>query len=473
MTILLPVVPLGVQRPRVSSVPPSVSSSTGVEAVELAEQAGLVLDPWQRLVLEGALGERADQKWAAFEVALICPRQCGKGAILMARELAGLFLLGEELILHSAHEFKTAQEAFARIVALIEDTGWLRKKCKWPPRSSHGEEGIELLSGGRLRFVARSGGSGRGFSADTVILDEAMILGPEAMAALLPTLSARPNPQIWYAASAGLDTSSQLRQVRERGNTGTDPGLAFFEWSADPACDLDDREAWAQANPALGIRIPEEFVERERQAMPEVEFARERLGIWDDGRRESVIPLDLWESIADGKSQAFGQVAFAVDVTPTRDACSIAAAGRRSDGIAHVEVIDNRNGTAWAVERLIDLVARWKPSTVVLDPSGPAGSLLVELEAAGLPVSKTSGREMEQACGAFYDAALAGRLRHLDQPLLNSAIGAARKRETSHGAWAWHRRDLTDISPLVAVTLALFGSSLPSKAPQFVPRKIR
>ena len=64
---------------------------------------GLHLDPWQQLVLEGACGERADGKWSAFEVAVISPRQNGKNGILEAREIAGLCLFGEQLILHSAH----------------------------------------------------------------------------------------------------------------------------------------------------------------------------------------------------------------------------------------------------------------------------------------------------------------------------------------------------------------------------------
>ena len=97
------------------SLPDGVVSSSGAEAVELAASVGLILDPWQCLVLDGMLGERTDGSWAAFESAVICPRQNGKNAILETRELAGLFLFGEELIIASAHEFKTAQESFRRV----------------------------------------------------------------------------------------------------------------------------------------------------------------------------------------------------------------------------------------------------------------------------------------------------------------------------------------------------------------------
>src|SRR6266498_1695449 len=112
---------LGAQRPRLWSVPPCSISSAGAEAVDLAAQAGLVLDPWQQFVLEPSLGEQADGRWAAFEVGVIVSRQNGKGAILEARELAGLFLWNDPPILHSAHEFTSAEEAFLRSRGLVED----------------------------------------------------------------------------------------------------------------------------------------------------------------------------------------------------------------------------------------------------------------------------------------------------------------------------------------------------------------
>lgn len=454
MTSLLLSARTGAQHPRVESVPPYVSSS-GVEAVELCAAFGIHLDPWQQIVLEGALGEDAAGNWSSFEVGLVVPRQNGKGEVLLARQLAGLFLLGEQLIMHSAHEYKTAAEAFLRIKSVIENHDELRKACK-RPRTSHGEEGIELLNGNRLRFVARSKGSGRGFSGDCVILDEAYELGPEQMAAMLPTLSARPNPQLWYASSAGMESSFQLQQVRARGIKGDSPGLAYFEWSADPRAEADDRESWAQANPALGIRITEQFIERERDAMPEIEFKRERLGIWDDASTQSVIPLDVWETLLDRTSQPLDPVTFAVDIAPDRSASSIGVAGRRADGTWHVEVAENRLGTAWVVDALVDM-RRWSNLPVRVDMASPAGSLIPSLTEAGIDVQTVGAREYAAACGAFYDAAMANRLRHIDQTPLTAAVSGARKRPLGD-QWAWNRKDATtDITPLVAVTLALQG----------------
>ena len=445
----------GAQRPRVSSVPEAVSSS-GIEAIDLAASVGLMLDPWQQLVLEGGCGERADGKWSAFEVAVVCPRQNGKNGILEARELAGLFLFGEKLILHSAHEFKTAQEAFRRVLTLVENSDDLRKKVA-RVRTSHGEEGIELRDGARLRFIARSTGSGRGFSSDCTILDESYALSAEAMGALLPTLSARPNPQVWYTSSAGKRDSSQLMMVRDRGRAGGDPGLAYFEWSAGPEAVVEDRDAWAMANPAMGIRIGEEFIERELAALPLTEFRRERLGVWDDEAAGSdwVIPIESWKACADPLSEVEDPVVFAPDVSFDRAWASISVAGSRSDGLSAVEVVDYRKGTSWVAPRLAELVERHGALGIGLDPGGPSGSLIPELESIGVPLILMSARDIAQGCGAFYDAVVAGSLRHRDQPELTAAVSAARKRPLGD-AWAWSRKEaVSEITTLISATVAL------------------
>ncbi|MGY4986484.1 hypothetical protein [Streptomyces nigrescens] len=73
---------------------------------------------------------RMEPRWAAFEVGLVVSRQNGKGSLLEARELAGLFLFGERLIIHSAHQFDTSKEAFERILMLVENTP------SWKPKFS-------------------------------------------------------------------------------------------------------------------------------------------------------------------------------------------------------------------------------------------------------------------------------------------------------------------------------------------------
>lgn len=456
------------QRPRIWSFPDHVSSS-GLEAIELCRMAGLELDPWQEFVLANSLNERADGKWAAFEVGGVVSRQNGKGSILEARELAGLFLLSERLLLHSAHLADTSLEAFRRLLFLLEDTPDFDRRVLKVHRA-HGQEGIELRGGQRIRFRTRTKGGGRGFTGDCVILDEAMYLPESVVAALMPTVSARPNTQIWYMGSA-VDQLSQpdsvvLARLRERGKTGTDPSLAYFEWSADFATPDDvpdeamrDPEVWAQANPALGIRISAEHVANEHRSMDARTFAVERLGVGDwprtDGA-ESIISMDVWDELADAAVKALDPVWFALDVTPDRSKATISAASRLADGRLMLEVIDKRAGTAWVAARCLEL-QRHKPLGFLTDDRGPAASLVPEIEAAGVAIETLNSQEHARACGFLIDQVNEGSLVHLGDRALRAAIKGASTRPLGD-AWAWSRKNShVDISPLVSCTLALWG----------------
>lgn len=468
----------GAQRPRLFTAPPAFLSSSGQEAVELAAHAGLDLMPWQQHVLDVGLRERDDGQWAAFECAVNLPRQNGKGGVIEARELAGLFLLGERLIIHSAHEFKTSRVAFQRIQSLILGCPDLRKRVKRMLNNTT-ETSITLVTGQSLQFIARSGGSGRGWTGDCNILDEAMILGDDAMGALMPTMSAVENPQLWYFGSAGIGHQSvQLARLRRRALAALeagepDPSLAYFEWSVDPHLDecppsctehdsTDDPASWAKANPSLGYLITPEFVRNERASLGASGiFERERLGVGDYPSDEAdtwqVIGEDAWRALAAADSTPSDPVAFAIDMTPERSHAAIAVAGEWRGG-THVEVVDHRPGTGWILERARELHERWQPRCWVIDPAGPAGSLIADLEEAlGVEVVQTKGRDVAAACGQFYDAVAEQTLSHLDQAPLAAALAGAQKRVLGD-AWAWARRIVSvDISPLVAATLAKWG----------------
>ncbi|MEI5036037.1 hypothetical protein RB201_35615 [Streptomyces sp. S1A(2023)] len=116
---------------------------------------------WQRFVLDKGMSERADGNWAAPEVCVNVPRQNGKGAVIEARVLWGLFIGGEKQILLSAHEFKTTHNTMKRIERLIEGCPDLLKRVKQFHKTV-GREGIELHDGRELKYIARSRGSGPG-----------------------------------------------------------------------------------------------------------------------------------------------------------------------------------------------------------------------------------------------------------------------------------------------------------------------
>lgn len=501
---------------------PRYAFSSGLEAIELAASAGLTLDPWQQLAIQLGLGETAEGRWAAFQVALIVARQNGKGAILEALALFWLFGTNERLIGHSAHEYKTAMEAFRRVLSLITNTDYLRKKVK-KVINTNGEEGIELLNGNRLRFMARSKGAGRGFSFDKLIWDEAYALTGEQQDAQLPTMSAMPNPQVWLTSSPPLNSASgealfKLRRLAEE-KAGS---LAFLDYGlagsldALEEVDLDDRDSWIKANPAAPHRISMEAMQRERDSMGLVGFARERLCIWppDLSAGFTVISKQQWDALKDPYSgtqwldelpaaywiipgvpaaATFGRTAptalvkrpaLAVHVSPRNQGqvtASISLAQQRHDGKRHIELIKYGTGTSWLVANLVALARSSNACAIGIDPGSPAGSILADLEAAltgaGMDTTlivKMTSRDVAQAFGMIYDAATgtdeeARNVIHLGQSELDLQVASAGTRPVGTDGRTWDQRNAAiGITGLISATHALFALAQRGNEPEFI-----
>lgn len=480
-------------QPRIRSVP-QYTRTSGPDAVELGRSIGLIADPWQEGQLSDALAERDDGRWACSEVCEVLGRQNGKGGGIELRIHAGLHLFGEQLIVWSLHRWDTALDMFKRIAGRYTDYDCLRRQVK-RINNSHGEEGIELLSGQRLKFSTRSKDGGRGLSGDCVIIDEAYAFTDEHADALIPVLSARTwmtegGPQIWYTSSpplAQIDASKEdkvgksagmpMYRLRERGLAGGDPTLCYRDWAACDATlddlsgvDLDDRMLWQRSNPALGIRLSADWIANtERKQMTPIGFARERLCLWPPTPKtlmNAVLDPAAWAGLLDVGSRIDGGMALAVDVTPDRSWGSIAVYGLRADGLGHAELVEHRRGTDWIVARTVELRDRHDPVAIALDLRGPAGSLAVDFAAAGIrepddPQAPARGdlacptaAEYAQACGQLVDAIRQSSLRHIGQTQVAAAIAGTRTRPLGD-AWAWARSSSrVDISPLVAPTLA-------------------
>jgi len=468
-------------------VPPHVDTY-GPQVAELCQLAGFVPDPEQQLGLDAIFAVNEADKVAALEAAVIVGRQNMKTGLFKMATLGWLFLTDQRLVVWSAHEFRTSQEAFRDMEELIMGTKHFARRVKQIHRGN-GDEAIELYGDRRLMFKARTKSGGRGLSGDKIILDEGFALQPSHMGSLFPTLAARPDPQVVYGSSAGKVESGVLRAIRDRGRPGGDPSLAYIEYCAPPpkvacadgescthardavGCGCDNMELIKAANPAIGRRITVSYVRGERRALPPAEFARERMGWWDDplGGEVPIKPAD-WDSCLDEESKRVGSVALAVDITPDRSVSSIAVAGRRADGLVHAELVEHRAGTGWVVDRIVELFQKTRPTPVVLviDPAGPAGSLEKKLLERGfstdreLPAGKwrlqmVGSREYAQACGALADDIANSEFRHIGQAPLSTAVDGVATRPLAE-AWAWSRgKSGATIAPLVAVTLARHG----------------
>lgn len=449
---------------------PPYSETLGPEVAEICTMAGFAPDPEQQLALDAIFALRPDGKSALFETAVVVPRQNMKTGLFKMCALGWLFVTGQRLIIWSAHEFSTSQEAHRDLKELLEGTPQLLKRVK-RIYEGNGDESIELHSGQRVKFRARTKTGGRGLTGDKIVLDEAFALMPGHIGSLMPTLSVVPDAQIVYGSSAGLATSDVLRRIRDRGRAGGDPRLGYLEWCDDlpgecalgkacthavgtPGCRMDDRARWHRANPQLGRRLPLERMESFRTSMPPQEFGREELGWWDEpaGSAGAAINPDRWAALADPKAERGRAPVFAVATAPDRAWTAIAVGWRRDDGAIQVsltkagEQLDYRPGAAWVKDRVAELRQRW------------AGRVLTNTAAKGLidDADEPGEAEQAQADNALADAVEAGTVRHGNEPALNTAVRASRWKPSGNTR-VLDEKGPTDISPLVAAALAVHG----------------
>lgn len=460
---------VGNQIPTINTIPVHESTDRGDAAMEFLTLIGIEVDPWQEHVLRASLNGDHRGKWAATEVGLVVPRQCGKTVIAELRELVGLFVFGEQLQIHSAQLFGTAKESFLRQVARIRRSPDLMSMVH-KFRTGNDNVSIELKNGSRLMYQARGNDPSRGFSADLVVYDEAYGLTAEVIAASMMTLSARPNPQLWYCSSTGMEDSDFLFRVRERGVERA-PRLAFFEFSATPGCDPRDKEEWYKAIPALGIRIDEEFIESEGHALDwGKQFCRERLGLWADTSQRDVLPKEWWDACADGDSIISGDdVIAAVDVSPFRDKASVSVCGYTAEGLRQVEVVESALGTEWVVDFVRKLyMSSHPPAKVAIQGGGAPGSFIAPLLQDGVELIVLGTADIGRATGEFHDAVRDGLLAHLGDPLLSAALSNATRYSigSKEGmgespSWGFARKDTAaaDITPLVSCAYAFYGMS--------------
>lgn len=456
---------------------PPRADTLGPDVVELMGLLGVPLDAEQELALDELLGvskERTPEgieRWAQRRGLIVEPRQNGKtDGILLPIALYVAMSRPDQLVTWSAHRYKTAREAFLAILKVYRRSPLLRRRVL-KVTYSNGEEAFEFKNGSRIVFVARSQASGRGLSGDLVILDEALFVTVEMLAALMPIMSARPNGLMLYASSACLAESTVLHDVVDELRAGDDQTLAGVEWCAPPGgcadpdcshalgvegCMLDDPANYFVSNPAMRSgRITVEAIAAERRALRSdpLAFARERLGwhadpvVVDNG----IAPAD-WAAMCDPQAAPVGDLRLAVDASPDHKSAAIVVYG---DGV--VEVLEHRRGATWLAKRTAEIVAKHGiTAPVAIDPDGPAGSLMTEFEREGVQLEPVSGKDAVRATAAFIAAIRERSFTHCGESALDDAVRGARRRKVGDGH-KWTRADsLVDICPLAAATWAVW-----------------
>lgn len=513
----------GRPRPRRDFVPPRWGTprdesfpTLGHECSRVAERfIGRPLMPHQQYMAD-VIGEyelvdgEVRLRYSSWDAAV--PRQSGKTVFsfawlvqrvtMMARRYntlqQGLYVAqrGRDSVAKFDVDFCELLRAQSRNFTEVDRRPRNVKEWRWTP--ANGKENLRIGAKGILYPAAPTRDVGHSKTLDVVLIDEAFAFSLEEAelidAGVGPTMATRTSPQIGRISSAGDEKSSywwsRVLALRAAVDAGLGAPAAGFEWSVPDDVDPGDEDAWWEFLPALGRTITVDYLrDQYRTALRATDpdkavdlFRRGYLNQWPKVPRlgvektPPVVPMEVWDSKMDPTSSIDGALVLGVDVSPGGASSSVVAVGRRPDGLFHVEMIDCLAGAWWLEQRVTDLVRTHRPAAVAIDAGGPAAALLPELVRAvgdGCNVERVQGAEYAAACEAFVLAVTQDRIRHLGDVYLATAIGGVTKRPRGD-RWIWDRRsELADISPLVAVTVALRTlERLPPPPPPTRPARV-
>jgi len=467
----------GSQEPRIK-IEPQRAATDGTDAARLMEAYGLPLDAWQKEVVECWLGRDGAGKYNVTSAGLALPRQNGKNVCLEAREFYGLVINGEK-ILHTAHQVRTSKKSFRRLAAMFTDKRHpeitdIVKNIRY----TNGEECIELDNGGSIEYSARSRQAARGFDGiSLVVYDEAQELTDDQVEAIMATLSASATGtrQIIYTGTPPYPgcPGEVFRRRRTICTVDAGPFDAWHEWSVSgdsvEEINIDDKTLWYMANPALGIRLSEDFTAEERRTMSKDGFARERLGWWAPTlteRTDYAIPADVWDACKSEEQKPEGKTAYAVKFSADGSEVCLCGAVIPKNGPARVSLIKREptgRGTQWLANWLNE--RNGKASCVVIDGRNGVDVLVDKISdtwRAKDSVIRPRSRDVIAAAGLLLDALAEKSVSWFygQEALRDSAITSTKR--PLAGGWAFGG---DNAAPIEAAALALWGAKTSKRDP--------
>jgi hypothetical protein len=165
--------------------------------------------------------------------------------------------------------------------------------------------------------------------------------------------------------------------------------------------------------------------------------------------RGRVISEELWAAVSVADIAPTGGQALAVDAHVDKATASIVLA----DAQGRAKLVAHAEGTGWLLAMLTEHAKRLDVP-VAIDMRGPVPHLAADLEAAGVEVLRFQTADVVRACSRFWELLGDAKLRVKVATPLETAVAAAAKRPVGD-AWLWLRPQATDVSPLVALTMAI------------------
>jgi phage terminase large subunit-like protein len=460
---------VGAVKPRICT--PFLKGASRVDEVsDLADKIGMPLLDWQRLVLEDMLRIDAKGDFRRKTMGLLIARQNGKTHLARMLILAHLFLWDSKMVIGMSSNRNMALDTFRQVANAILDNDFLKDQVK-QIRYANGQESITTLKGNRYQIVAATRDGSRGLTANFLFIDELREISEEGWKAARPTTRAT-GGQTLVCSNAGDAYSIVLNDLRERALSYPSPTLGWYEYSAPPHCKVDDRNAWAMANPSLGKLIDEETLEEAVATNPINNTRTEMLCQWVDSMT-SPFTTQMVTDTSDSNLQITpgGNIVFAIDVSPSKRSGALLA-GKLNQATGKIELGLMQ---LWTSDVAIDdlkmaadvhaWAQKFKPRVIMYDKYATA-SIAQRLQQSGQKLEDCSGQSFYQACGEILDAFVNVRLVHSGQKELTESwfsVGA----KTNDAGWRIVRRKSAgDVTSAICSAMLVHYLTKPQSTPQ-------
>jgi len=462
-------------------------TSLGFACIEYATTVlKKTLYPWQEWALIHALeiiGNLEEDWHFRFRTVLfLISRQNGK--TVLSEVLASFFLnmLRVENIFGTSLSLEKAEEVWEAVINDQEAYPVLSADITRISRTN-GKKSLELTDGRKYKVGAPTRRAGRGDSNDLVMLDEIREHRDwETWSAAAASTNAKPNGLTVCFSNAGDPDSIVLRQLRAQAlgqvsdfGGNVDSGtLGLFEWSAPEGAAMDDLEALAQANPAMGYGLlTERALLANKGTFPEMKFRSECMCQQVETILPPPFPDGAWAGGTDPASfiAPDSPLVFGIDLSQDRRWTSIGVCGRRPDGNWHVELVARRIGTEWALDWFRERTMKGRMKLAFQSRGAPVAGLAEQIcTIAGVDRCGIEGPELTNGWGRFYDAVCAclpdgegAKVYHLPQPVMDTPGHTMQLKQMGGGVQLPDRvKSPDDIAPLFACIMAFTAASKPA-----------
>ena len=459
----------GATKPRLQSVPLKGKNKLD-DVKQLCEIIKMPLLPWQEHVLKDMLTVDTKGKWIRKTNLLLIARQNGKTHLARMLILAHLIKWESNVLIMSSNR-SMALDTFRQVTDILENNDHLKGFVK-QIRYANGTESIEMLNGTRLDVVAATRDGSRGRSVNGLLfIDEVREISEEGFRAATPVTRAHPNSHTLLCSNAGDAFSTVLNDLRERAISYPPKSFGFYEYSAPQYCKIDDRNAWALANPSLGYTITEEALEEAIATSPIENTRTETLCQWIDSL-SSPWPHGVLEETSDSTLEMTtgAYTVFGFDVSPSRRNGSLVAGQLLPDGRIGIGILETYSSQVAIDElQMAASIKGWadiyKPRLVCYDKYATQ-TISDRLSNAGVITEDVSGQQFYKACGDLLEGLVNHRVVHNGQAeLIQQMNNCAAKVNDS----AWRiikRKSAGDISAPIGLAMVVSKLMIPQPKPQ-------